>query len=137
MFVRPHIWCYVALTVLQQVEGDLDKGVVHLHLLRRPGQSDYEYRHLYLDVAGKSGGPPFPLHSKIWQASAECIWNGPSTASRRAVAGGGASGASWACGGDGSSSAARYAACAASAATPPCRPAARGSGAGRLGWHVC
>ncbi|KAF8248354.1 mitochondrial import inner membrane translocase, subunit Tim21, partial [Wilcoxina mikolae CBS 423.85] len=34
------------------VEGDLDKGVVNLHLIKRPGQREYEYKYLFLDVAG-------------------------------------------------------------------------------------
>jgi hypothetical protein len=39
-----------------QVEGDLDRGVVNLHLIRKPGQA-YEYQYLYLDVAGNQ----FPI----------------------------------------------------------------------------
>lgn len=36
------------------VEGDLNKGVVHLHLTKKPGQQmEYSYKYLYLDVSGK------------------------------------------------------------------------------------
>ncbi|KAI5845358.1 TIM21-domain-containing protein [Tricharina praecox] len=42
------------LRVHFNVEGDLDKGVVNLHLIKRPGQKEYEYKYLYLDVAGRS-----------------------------------------------------------------------------------
>lgn len=41
------------LTLWGQVEGDVDKGVVRLHLVKRPGQDDYDYKYLYLDVKGK------------------------------------------------------------------------------------
>ncbi len=34
------------------VEGPLNKGVVNLHLVRRAGQGEYQYRYLYLDVPG-------------------------------------------------------------------------------------
>lgn len=34
------------------VEGDLEKGTVHLHCAKRPGEDEYEYRYLYLDVPG-------------------------------------------------------------------------------------
>jgi len=40
------------VTSRPQVEGDLDQGVVNLHLVKRPGQKEYEYKYLYLDVAG-------------------------------------------------------------------------------------
>lgn len=36
------------------VEGDLDKGVVNLHLIKRPGDQEYEYKYLFLDVPGRS-----------------------------------------------------------------------------------
>lgn len=36
----------------EQVEGDIDKGVVNAHLVKRPGEHNYEYRYLFLDVAG-------------------------------------------------------------------------------------
>ncbi|KAL7269266.1 mitochondrial import inner membrane translocase subunit tim21 [Rhizina undulata] len=35
------------------VKGEYDSGVVYVHLVRRPGHSDYEYKYLYLDVPGK------------------------------------------------------------------------------------
>ncbi|KAI5776367.1 TIM21-domain-containing protein [Geopyxis carbonaria] len=34
------------------VEGTLDKGVVSVHLIKKAGHSDYEYKYLYLDIAG-------------------------------------------------------------------------------------
>jgi len=34
------------------VEGPRNQGVVHVHLIRRAGKGDYEYKHLYLDVRG-------------------------------------------------------------------------------------
>lgn len=37
---------------VNQVEGDVDKGVVQLHLVKRPGQEDYDYKYLFLDVQG-------------------------------------------------------------------------------------
>jgi len=40
------------LTVWGQVEGDVDKGVVQLHLVKRPGQDDYDYQYFFLDVKG-------------------------------------------------------------------------------------
>jgi len=46
-------WFYFSdLTVWGQVEGDVDRGVVQLHLVKRPGQDDYDYKYLYLDVKG-------------------------------------------------------------------------------------
>lgn len=36
----------------EQVEGDIDKGVVSAHLVKLPGEHNYKYRYLYLDVAG-------------------------------------------------------------------------------------
>ncbi|RPB03637.1 TIM21-domain-containing protein [Choiromyces venosus 120613-1] len=35
------------------VEGTIDKGVVNAHLTKRPGESNYEYKYLFLDVPGK------------------------------------------------------------------------------------
>jgi import inner membrane translocase subunit TIM21 len=34
------------------VEGPLGQGVVHVHLIKRPSQSDYEYQELAVDVKG-------------------------------------------------------------------------------------
>lgn len=36
----------------EQVEGDIDKGVVNAHLVKLPGEHNYQYRYLFLDVAG-------------------------------------------------------------------------------------
>jgi len=35
------------------VEGDISKGRVNLHLLKRPGQGEYDYKYLYLHVKGQ------------------------------------------------------------------------------------
>jgi import inner membrane translocase subunit TIM21 len=34
------------------VEGPLGQGVVHVHLIKRPSQSEYEYQELAVDVKG-------------------------------------------------------------------------------------
>jgi import inner membrane translocase subunit TIM21 len=34
------------------VEGPLGQGVVHVHLVKRPSQSDYEHQELVVDVKG-------------------------------------------------------------------------------------
>ncbi|KAF8416980.1 TIM21-domain-containing protein [Tirmania nivea] len=54
------------------VEGDVDRGVVQLHLVKRPGQDDYDYKYLYLDVKGQrrvylensDNKPTTPKHEK-------------------------------------------------------------------------
>ncbi len=41
------------------VEGSASKGVVSLHMVKRPGESDYKYRYFVLDVPGmQSAGIP-------------------------------------------------------------------------------
>jgi mitochondrial import inner membrane translocase subunit TIM21 len=35
------------------VAGAKGEGVVHLHMTKRPGQSEYDYNYLYLDVKGQ------------------------------------------------------------------------------------
>ncbi|KAF8472036.1 TIM21-domain-containing protein [Kalaharituber pfeilii] len=35
------------------VEGDAGKGVVQLHLMKRPGDDEYDYKYLFLDVRGQ------------------------------------------------------------------------------------
>lgn len=35
-----------------QVEGSSRSGVVNLHLTKRPGQTEFEYKYLTLDVKG-------------------------------------------------------------------------------------
>jgi len=42
----------ISLTDVLQVEGTVDKGVVNAHLTKRPGESKYEYKYLFLDVPG-------------------------------------------------------------------------------------
>ena len=37
-----------------QVEGPLNRGTVNVHLTKRAGTSDFEYKHLYIDVPGHS-----------------------------------------------------------------------------------
>lgn len=37
---------------LYQVDGPLNKGVVSLHMTKKPSQSEYEYKYLALDVKG-------------------------------------------------------------------------------------
>lgn len=49
------LW-HLMLTALQ-VEGPLDYGVVNVHLVKRPGQDEFEYKYLALDVKGG------PMHS--------------------------------------------------------------------------
>jgi import inner membrane translocase subunit TIM21 len=34
------------------VEGPLGQGVVHVHLIKRPSQDEYEYQELAVDVKG-------------------------------------------------------------------------------------
>jgi import inner membrane translocase subunit TIM21 len=34
------------------VEGPLGQGVVHVHLIKRPSQDEYEYQELVVDVKG-------------------------------------------------------------------------------------
>jgi import inner membrane translocase subunit TIM21 len=34
------------------VEGPLSKGVVNLHMVKRPSESEYDYKYLFLDVPG-------------------------------------------------------------------------------------
>ena len=35
------------------VEGPINKGVVNLHMVKPPGQKDFEYKYLALDVEGQ------------------------------------------------------------------------------------
>ena len=41
-----------ALLINVKVEGPLRAGVVNLHLVKKPGQSDFQYKYLMLDVKG-------------------------------------------------------------------------------------
>ena len=36
-----------------QVEGPRDKGRVNLHMIKRPGAGEFEYKYLALDVEGE------------------------------------------------------------------------------------
>ncbi|KAI5795462.1 TIM21-domain-containing protein, partial [Peziza echinospora] len=42
------------LRIRFNVEGNVDRGVVHIHLVKRPESRDFEYKYLYLDVPGQS-----------------------------------------------------------------------------------
>ncbi|KAI0132268.1 import inner membrane translocase subunit tim-21 [Xylariales sp. AK1849] len=44
------------------VEGPLNRGVVNVHLTKRLGTSDFEYKHLYVDI---------PDHSRIYLENAD------------------------------------------------------------------
>ncbi|RPB07458.1 TIM21-domain-containing protein [Morchella conica CCBAS932] len=35
------------------VEGHIDRGVVNAHLVKRPGEGEYTYQYLFLEVSGK------------------------------------------------------------------------------------
>lgn len=35
-----------------QVEGHIDRGVVNAHLVKRPGEGEYTYQYLFLEVSG-------------------------------------------------------------------------------------
>ena len=59
------------------VEGPLGQGVVHVHLTKRPSQSEYEYETLAVDVKGhqridlvadekKSGVAPKIFGARWW-----------------------------------------------------------------------
>ncbi|KAI9742907.1 MAG: mitochondrial import inner membrane translocase subunit tim21 [Claussenomyces sp. TS43310] len=48
------------------VEGPLDKGVVNLHMSKRPSQSEFEYKYLALDVKG---------HQRIYLENADATAN--------------------------------------------------------------
>lgn len=36
----------------RQVEGPLNRGSVHIHLIKYPGHSEHQYKYFYLDVKG-------------------------------------------------------------------------------------
>lgn len=46
-------WRMLNMLRILQVEGPLNKGVVRLHMTKRLGQKEFEYRYLMVDVAGK------------------------------------------------------------------------------------
>jgi import inner membrane translocase subunit TIM21 len=45
-------WPWHIHTYISQVEGPLANGVVQCHMVKHPGQSDYEYKYLFVDVKG-------------------------------------------------------------------------------------
>jgi mitochondrial import inner membrane translocase subunit TIM21 len=48
-FLHPHLY---SKSDPLQVEGPLSKGVVNLHMTKRPSQQEFEYKYLSLDVKG-------------------------------------------------------------------------------------
>ena len=43
---------FASSTHRAQVDGPLNKGVAQLHMVKYRGQSDFEYKYLYVDVRG-------------------------------------------------------------------------------------
>lgn len=67
--MRFHVSTFCALQRLaaacadgSQVDGPLQNGVAHLHMVKRRGESDYEYKYLFLDVKG---------HGRVYLENAE------------------------------------------------------------------
>lgn len=52
------------------VEGPLNNGVVHVHLVKRAGQNEFEYKYLFVDVRG---------HSRIYLENADTRASGGSS----------------------------------------------------------
>ncbi|KAM0124190.1 hypothetical protein ACHAO1_011107 [Botrytis cinerea] len=50
------------------VEGPLNKGVVNLHMVKRPSESEFVYKYLFLDVKG---------HQRIYLENADATNSGP------------------------------------------------------------
>ncbi|TAQ85819.1 hypothetical protein B7494_g5861 [Chlorociboria aeruginascens] len=50
------------------VEGPLDKGVVNLHMIKRPNDSEFVYKYLFLDVKG---------HQRIYLENADASLDAP------------------------------------------------------------
>ncbi|TGO08153.1 hypothetical protein BTUL_0223g00090 [Botrytis tulipae] len=50
------------------VEGPLNQGVVNLHMVKRPSESEFVYKYLFLDVKG---------HQRIYLENANSTKNGP------------------------------------------------------------
>ncbi|KAK6598175.1 hypothetical protein H4I95_08785 [Botrytis cinerea] len=50
------------------VEGPLNKGVVNLHMVKRPSESEFAYKYLFLDVKG---------HQRIYLENADATNSGP------------------------------------------------------------
>ncbi len=46
------------------VEGPRNKGVVNIHLVKAAGQSDYVYKHFYVDIRG---------HQRIYLENADVV----------------------------------------------------------------
>lgn len=41
----------------KQVDGPLNKGTVHLHMIQPPGASEYDYQTLAIDIPGRQRPP--------------------------------------------------------------------------------
>jgi import inner membrane translocase subunit TIM21 len=51
-----------------QVEGPLDKGVVNMHMIKKPSDSEFVYKYLALDVKG---------HQRIYLENADASLDSP------------------------------------------------------------
>lgn len=51
----------------QQIEGPLNSGSVHIHLIKHRGHSEYDYKYFYLDVKGQQ---------RIYLENADATQNG-------------------------------------------------------------
>jgi import inner membrane translocase subunit TIM21 len=51
-----------------QVEGPLDKGVVNMHMIKKPSDSEFVYKYLALDVKG---------HQRIYLENADASPDSP------------------------------------------------------------
>jgi import inner membrane translocase subunit TIM21 len=51
-----------------QVEGPLDKGVVNMHMIKKPSNSEFVYKYLALDVKG---------HQRIYLENADASPDSP------------------------------------------------------------
>lgn len=47
---------------MSKVDGPLNKGVARLHMIKGRGESDYEYKYLFVDVRG---------HERVYLENAE------------------------------------------------------------------
>ncbi len=45
-----------------QVDGPLQNGIAQMHMVKRRGESDYEYKYLFIDIKG---------HDRIYLENAE------------------------------------------------------------------
>jgi len=51
-----------------QVEGPLNRGVVNLHMIKKPSDSEFVYKYLALDVKG---------HQRIYLENADAVPDSP------------------------------------------------------------